>query len=210
MKKVFFVTTLVAMLALGFAGSAKADSVPATADGFGGSFTAATSCNGSLVCTITLTIDTSGSSLSDINAVAIKVGTTDVGGTFSFSGQSNGDLSSDWTLTNGSLNSKTTCSTGGGNGQLCAFDPDFTGVNTGGTLVFTWTGVQVDADSIQHVGYQYNTGDATSSPNGNIVSCSISNGVATDCGGSTKAPEPASMLLLGLGLIGVPFLRRRK
>ncbi len=210
MRKTFILAALLAFACVGFSGVAKADSVPATSDGFGGSFTASTSCNGSLVCTITLTIDTTGSSLSDINAVAVKVGTTGVGGTFSFSGQSNGDLASDWTLTNGSLNSKTTCSTGGGNGQLCAFDPDFTGVNTGGTLVFTWTGVQVDADSIQHVGYQYNTGDATSSPNGNIVSCSISNGVATDCGGSTKTPEPASMLLLGIGLVGVPFLRRKK
>jgi hypothetical protein len=208
MKKVLIFTALLALASFGFAGVAKADSVSAS-DGFGGTFNATTSCSASLVCTITLTIDTSGSSLSDINAVAIKVGTTDVGGTFSITGQSNGDLASDWTLSSGALNSSTTCSAGG-NGQLCAFDPDFTGVNTGGTLVFTWTGVQVDADSIQHVGYQYNNGSATSTPNGNIVSCSFTNDVATDCGGTTKTPEPASLTLLGLGLLGVPFLRRKK
>jgi hypothetical protein len=208
MKRVLLFTALLAIACIGFGGVAKADSVSAS-DGFGGSFTATTACNGSLLCTVTLTINSTGSSLPDIDAVAVKVGTTDVGGTFSFSGQSNGDLASDWTVKNGSLNSGTTCSTGG-NGQICAFDPDFTGVNTGGTLTFTFTGVQVDTDSIQHVGYQYNNGNATSTPNGNIVSCGFSNDVSTDCGGTTKTPEPASMLMLGLGLIGVPFLRRRK
>jgi len=210
MKKTLVFAALLAFACIGFAGVAKADSVPATSDGFGGSFTATTSCNGSLVCTITLTIDTTGSTLPDINSVGIKVGTTDVNGTFSISGQTNGDLASAWTLTNGSLNSSTTCGSASKNEQLCAFDPDFTGVNTGGTLVFTWTGVQVDADSIQHVGYQYNSGNDTSTPNGTIVSCSFSNDVATDCGGSTSVPEPASMTLLGLSLLGAPFLRRKK
>jgi hypothetical protein len=208
MRKTFIFIALAAILAFGLAGTAKADSVSAS-DGFGGSFIATTSCNASLVCTITLTIDTTGSSLSDINAVAIKVGSTDVAGTFSFSGQTNGDLVSEWTASSGALNSSTTCA-GGGNGQLCNFDPDFTGVNTGGTLVFTWTGVQVDANSIGHVGYQYNPGNDTSTPNGNIVSCDFTNDVSSNCGGSTKTPEPASLTLLGLGLLGVPFFRRKK
>ena len=105
-------------------------------------------------------------------------GTTDVEGTFSFSGQSNGDLPSEWTLSSGALNSSNTCS-GGGNGRLCAFDPDFTGVNTGETLVFTWAGVQVDANSIAHVGYQYDSGDDSSTPKGNIVSCGFTNAISS-------------------------------
>lgn len=202
MKRLVIFAALLAIATFGFAGTASADSVSAS-DGFGGSFTATTSCNGSLVCTVTLTINTSGTlaSLTDINSVAVKVGTSDVGGTFSIAS---------WTNAGGALNSNTGCA-GGGNGQLCAFSPDNIGVGTGGTLVFTWTGVQVDANSIQHVGYQYNKGvGGDSVPNGNIVSCSISNGVATDCGGTTQAPEPASLMLLGLGLLGAPLLRRKK
>jgi len=202
MRKLLVFAALLAIASFGFAGTANADSVSAS-DGFGGSFTATTSCNGSLVCTVTLTIDTSGSlaSLTDINSVAVKVGTTDVGGTFSIAS---------WTNIGGALNSNNGCS-GMGNGQLCAFSPDNIGVATGGTLVFVWTGVQVDSDSIQHVGYQYNDGSGgLSVPNGNIVSCSVSNGVATDCGGTTQTPEPASLTLLGLGILGAPFLRRRR
>ena len=34
--------------------------------------------------------------------------------------------------------------------------------------------------------------------------------IVSETGAGTTVPEPASMLLLGLGLVGVPFLRRKR
>ena len=51
----------------------------------------------------------------------------------------------------------------------------------------------------------------TEGPNHNvIVNTPWSESLLVTGGGTKSAPEPASMLMLGLGLLGVPFLRRKK
>lgn len=177
-------------------------------DGFGSSYTLSENCNASNVCTVTLSINTSGASLPFIDAVAFKIGTTDT-----FTGTLTAPGPSTWTVTNGSLNSGGgTCGTNS-NGQSCTFaSSPSTGAATGGTLVWTWTGVQVDATNIAHVGYQYNAG-GTGPYKGKIVSCDYNNGSSTNCNNVPGTPpsvsEPFSFSIMLVGLVAVRLTRRR-
>jgi PEP-CTERM motif len=53
---------------------------------------------------------------------------------------------------------------------------------------WTWSGLGLEHDGYGDCGWSNDVGDV----------------------GSTGLPEPASVTLLGLGLLGVPFLRRKK
>ncbi|GEM_PF-6703312 len=164
-------------------------------DGFGSSYTLTATCdvNTSVCSTVTLSIDATSATEPDINAVAFKIGTTDI-----LSGTLTAPTSG-WSTTTGSVNSAGgTCGTNG-DGQLCSYATgDF--ADTGGLLTWTWTNVDVTGTlSIGHVGYKYDSGDTISK--GTIVS--------NDYG--TSVPEPSSISLLGfglMGLIGLGYARR--
>jgi PEP-CTERM motif-containing protein len=170
-----------------------------TSDGFGSSFVLTADCVGNL-CTVTLTIDTtgvsgtacSGTACSDISNVAFKIGTTDI-----LTGSLTAPTASWSTITSSLQNAG--CTGGNSDGQICSSAlADF--ADTGGVLTWTWTGVQVSGDlSIGHVGYKYDTSDTLG--NGNIVSI--------DFGGTTTVPEPRSLSLLGIGLLGLAVVARK-
>lgn len=172
-----------------------------TPDGFGSSFVLTADCVGTL-CTVTLTIDTtgasgtacSGSACTDISNVAFKIGSGDT-----LTGSLTAPTAS-WSTITSSLNSSVgNCSGGNNDKQLCSSAlSDF--ADTGGVLQWTWTGVQVSGDlSIGHVGYTYQTSDTFG--NGNIVSIDFG-------GGTTTVPEPRSLSLLGIGLLGLAVARK--
>ena len=195
MKKVLVFAALIAMASFGFATVAKADST--SAGGVVYTFTNSGS-DGSGGFLVTMTVNTTGATATgSFNSFAVQfTGASSV--SFSSISANAGGLGG-WSAMVQGNNGGGTCNPGQAN-FWCSNAVNPISVAPGGgdtyTFVFDVKGVG-SAPSETHIQTFQGQG-----------ALAISNDVGV--GPPTQTPEPASMLLLGLGLAGAPFLRRRR
>jgi hypothetical protein len=194
MKTIFSVAALAAILALGFAGTAMADST--TAGGVVYTFTDTGTCGASCF-QITMTVDTTGATASGtFNSFAVQ-----------FTGATSVSLDS------------VSANAGG----LANWSAMIQGNNGGGTcspsMANFWCSNAVSGIAVSSGGpgdvytFVFDASGLSSAPTGTHIQTFQGQGalaISNDVGVGTPTPEPASLTLLGLGLLGVPLLRRRK
>jgi hypothetical protein len=202
MKRFFVLTALLAIACIGFAGVAKADSF--TAGGVVWTFTGGGS-DGSGGFLVTLTVDasapTSGLGTSTFDTMAVQF--SNAGSQATSASVTTSANTSGWALVGpGNVNQ---CGTG--NLPFICFKTGSGITITGGTNsgIYTFT---FDVTGITGAPTSGDVQALQGSLPGSNGSFAISQGIPI--GPPTTTPEPASMLLLGLGLVGVPFLRRKR
>jgi hypothetical protein len=194
MKKILVLTALLAIASIGLAGVAKADST--TAGGVVYTFTN-TGGDGTGGFLVTMTVDTTGATASGaMTSFAVQF-TGNSGVAF----QSISSNAGSWSALIQGNNGGNTCNAGMSNFVCSTGTPGIT-ITSGGpgdvyTFVFDIAGLS-GPPTTTHI--QTNQGEGA---------LAISNDVGVSTPG-VPTPEPASLTLLGLGLLGVPFFRRRK